>query len=172
MKKILLLLLFITVYSQSQSTDFLDKKNGFKSFKLGTSMSTFRQKGILLTQPEYLKNNKDKNVYQVFTQVKMFNYEVDVMWFRFNATNDLVEIILSIDAGKYPDVFTGKLRVLFGTEQNYSISDSGIIQALWRGKKVQLEVSHDPTLDYNPNYQTIVKILSITEYEKELINGF
>ncbi len=83
MKRILILVLSITcsISVFSQSTELLDEKNGFKSYKLETLRQSFIQKGLILEEV------KDSNgLYSVTNnkETKLFDYDVKFVHLAFN----------------------------------------------------------------------------------------
>lgn len=166
---ILILLLFGKI--SSQSIQNLDNKNGFKEYKLGTNKEVFVKKGIVLLRPDYLLEKE--NTYQVIDDnMNIFDYPIDVLWFEFDDKNNLGGIFISVDVGNYIDDFTTKLRSSFGKEQYGQPVNDDVFKFIWKGKKVQLEMTLNAYLDNKNKYQAILIINSLAHLSKKINSGF
>ena len=134
-----LILLFVASFISAQSTDVLDQKNGFKTYKLNALKSSLSNLGLVKVDTDvYLvSNNPEKFV---------FDYEVEEVHLIFQ--NDKVKcIMIAIKSGQKGGkigALSPYFENLFGRKTyagKIGESDSDVYEK-WVGKKVELEVQY------------------------------
>ena len=194
MNKILILFAVILLFNNghSQSTNDLDNKKGFKSYKLGKDKSTFEERLKLdciqegsddfFEKMKYFDgckvfNNPDKN---------LFSFSIKELYLKFDTDNKLDEIkielspMLSSNISELYDNF----KYLFGKHTNLDHVNSLVkgslvkieknhltiseIRITWKGKNVSLEIESF----YNTNKFTWNTSVKIVNLRKKIESGF
>jgi hypothetical protein len=155
MKKTLLfivLFIFVSITSNSQSIKDLDARNGYKEFKIGDSFEKYDGKLIFR---DYLNNDKNRPTYTVkdeFLYKDLFGYSIKAMTLTFKDNKLImidiwlkeivpVGVLWSFNADDFTNI-TNQFKSLFG-EQKYGMfnDEQGTnMMMIWKGEKVQLWV--------------------------------
>ena len=163
--------LFISGFILSQSINNLDEKNGFKSYKLGTSKLEIEKKFNLK------KYDNEENTYLVVDSPdrNVFNYDVKGTFLTFdkNQKLGLIKIIAESNTGKGEiGALEPNFRTLFGMEtETGSLEKKGDVYQTWQGKKVNLDVNY-LYRGTEKGWITIIQIYTKSFMSESLNNGF
>jgi len=184
MKKILVYLLFISLpllsFSQSEPNLILDEKNGFKDLKIGDNYSKWSD--------ELIFTNTDNGIkYYDFTGScckKLFssnlgkvrlgfkNNVLDVIFLTTPTEKDYTEGWISSEykylKGSFEEVLEEKVNDIA------SDNESGDINSVWLGKKIQLILTFEymGLKDFNGKYIKTSRCKVLISKRPDLKNGF
>lgn len=171
MKRIIILFMLLALtlqFSYSQNIRELDVKNGFKSYKLGTSKSEIQRtlRLELLDNGKYRVLNNPDNL--------VFDLEVQEVWLGFDTSDKLITIFIIIKKGEQG----GKIG-LMGSYFNSIFgryTDGGMLNEkdgyeIWKGEKVILFVVYKYA-GLNYNWQSQILITTKDNFEKGVSSGF
>lgn len=173
MKKKISILISTLVFPlllRAQSTNLLDNKNGFKSYKIGTLKSDFESKGLILEQVKsdivnmfYVKNNKEN---------KLFDYDVKLIHLKFNKNNKLSVIMVTLEQGVKLGAVGKYFTEIFGEKEFGGATDQQIPYEGWKGNNIGLYVYYHPPVNNYPDWQPLVYIYNINDEKTFLNDGF
>ena len=186
-----ILLVLITNIVLAQNIGELDKKNGFKSYKLGSKKVEIQKRIDLDCLTKENPSTFDKLKYAYGCKVlsnpdkKVFSRTVKEVNLKFNENSELENIRIDLMPmlttnleemytnfkelfGKYTDIdyTTSLTKGTFIEIENKSLTASEI-EFNWKGEKVNLNIK-----SYYNSKGTWSTIINVTEYRTKLKNGF
>jgi hypothetical protein len=126
-----------------QTTEELDKKAGFKEFKIGDSLSVHQDK-ITFTKT---LDNADTKLYLVNDRISVRNYtgEVELEFYKGRVQEVIVSFKNSSKAD-FEDILKS-LETLYGTAEKSKDKSAAIARFeklyAWTGKKIKLRIGYD-----------------------------
>lgn len=124
----------------AQNLDELDKKAGFKEFKIGDSLSVHQEKIKFMKTLE----NADTKLYLVKNTVSVKSYtgEIELEFYKGKVQEIIVSFKNSTPAN-YEDIL-GSLETLYGKSEKSKEKDSRFERIQnWSGKKIKLRLAYD-----------------------------
>ena len=164
----LFLMSLIYNYSYSQSTNDLDAKNGYKSYKLGTP------KSILLQTLRLEKNADGKYLVLNNPDKTVFDLNVQELWLDFDDADKLVSIFFKIKIGEKAGkvgLLGPYLSPLFGEATSGGMLNQSDAYEMWTGNNVVLMVVYD-YIGLKENWQSTILITKKEYYKKKYNNEF
>ena len=124
----------------AQNLDELDKKAGFKEFKIGDSLSVHQEKIKFMKTLE----NADTKLYLVKNTVSVKSYtgEIELEFYKGKVQEIIVSFKNSTGAN-YDDIL-GSLEMLYGKSEKSKEKDNRFERIQnWSGKKIKLRLAYD-----------------------------
>ncbi|NOT76952.1 MAG: hypothetical protein HOP08_18670 [Cyclobacteriaceae bacterium] len=138
-----ILILFVSINSFAQSTDELDKKGGFKDFKIAEDISTYKDRAKFTKTLD----NADTKLFLVKDRVsvKIYTGEVELKVYK----EKVAEVIVSFKNSNKDDFedLVKSLEVLYGESKANKKKSAELdrfekIQT-WSGKTIELRIGYD-----------------------------
>lgn len=126
--------------TRAQNLDELDKKAGFKEFKIGDSLSVHQEKIKFMKTLE----NADTKLYLVKNTVSVKSYtgEIELEFYKGKVQEIIVSFKNSTGAN-YDDIL-GSLEMLYGKSEKSKEKDNRFERIQnWSGKKIKLRLAYD-----------------------------
>jgi hypothetical protein len=138
-----ILAIFIQTLASAQSVEELDKKAGFKEFRIGDSLSVYQEK------IKYMKtlDNADTKLYLVKNQVSVKSYtgEVELEFYKGKLQEIIVSFKNSTPAG-FDDILKS-LETLYGKYEKSKDKKPPLDRFeklfVWSGQKILLRLGYD-----------------------------
>lgn len=167
---VLLILFFYTISVGAQSVDALDDKNGFKTYQLGESIATLRNRGLELK----VIDEKDK-FYTVTNnrETELFHFQVADLKLSFSPDNKLSSIWITLNPGLELGEVGASLAKLFGNHTSKGVNRKDVPFESWKGSRVGLIVYYYPPFSGNSaGWQPMVFVYDLKVDQENLESGF